>query len=83
MGAEMGPKMGWEASRLMGKKAAPARGAACFCRAGGWPRGATWDLPFYLAIPTPSSQPVCSTTACWGGAMLRVFINVPPTARIR
>ncbi len=37
----------------------------------------------YLPIPIPSSQPVCSTTACWGGVTLNVVINVPPTARIR
>ncbi len=37
----------------------------------------------YLAIPTPSSQPVWATIACCGGVMLRVFMSVPPTARIR
>ncbi len=37
----------------------------------------------YLAIPIPSSQPVCSTIACCGGVTFSVFISVPPTARIR
>ncbi len=72
-----------QAESLEGEKNRRPQGApADPVWAADWPRGGL-ETCRYLAIPTPSSQPVCSTTACWGGAMLRVFISVPPTARIR
>ena len=47
------------------------------------PAGALECRSFYRAIPMPSHQLVCWTTACWGGAMLKVLMSMPPTARIR
>ncbi len=53
-------------------------------RPGGAPGGAPVPLPLpYRAIPMPSHQLVCWTTACWGGAMFKVPMSMPPTARIR